>query len=324
MAEGVYVFKENGKEIFRSKNLITTRGSEIITSYLCGLNVQWAGAVAVGCGTSSATAIDSMLNFEYSRTPISSISPSYSYDSTKGHNRITAKFLLSQDDVCDIYEVGLYPDTSNVAAGVGQGQLLSSLSSSEPIYTFASTTGSTGPAAAVIYSGSYDETINRIGTNSIKMTTTLAASYKNTFRHSGINLDLSDYSVADTITLAGIKDTGTITKFTVRFVTDDSNYYDYIIPTITDVFDTTYKIKSYTKGLWTAYGSPSWSNITAIDFLVESASAASVILDGIRINDVDTVNPNYALISRSVLSTPIIKSAGTDMEIEYYLNLDKS
>ena len=56
--------------------------------------------------------------------------------------------------------------------------------------------------------------------------------------------------------------------------------------------------------------------------ITASAGNTTVYLDAIRINDEDTFDPGYGLISRSVLSTPLIKKAGRPVDIEYKLQLD--
>jgi hypothetical protein len=44
-------------------------------------------------------------------------------------------------------------------------------------------------------------------------------------------------------------------------------------------------------------------------------------MDGIRINDEDTFDPSYGLVSRSALTTPLNKLAGRQVDVEYRLDL---
>jgi hypothetical protein len=44
-------------------------------------------------------------------------------------------------------------------------------------------------------------------------------------------------------------------------------------------------------------------------------------MEGFRINDEDTFDPNFGLISRSVLGSEITKTAGRAIDIEYKLSL---
>ena len=70
-------------------------------------------------------------------------------------------------------------------------------------------------------------------------------------------------------------------------------------------------------------GTPDASSITsiAIGAKAKSSGATSVLLDGLRVNDEDTFNTNYGLISRSVLDTPIQKQYGVQTDIEYRIGL---
>ena len=53
----------------------------------------------------------------------------------------------------------------------------------------------------------------------------------------------------------------------------------------------------------------------------KSSGATNVLLDGLRLNDEDKYNTQYGLISRSVLTEPIVKTLGVEMDIEYKINL---
>jgi hypothetical protein len=70
-------------------------------------------------------------------------------------------------------------------------------------------------------------------------------------------------------------------------------------------------------------GTPDASEIATIGIEVTRTSAASdaiIYLDGLRINDEDTFDPTFGLISRSVLSA-ITKVAGRPLDIEYKISL---
>ena len=47
-----------------------------------------------------------------------------------------------------------------------------------------------------------------------------------------------------------------------------------------------------------------------------------MLFDGLRINDEDAFRTDYGLISRSVLSTPIVKTLGKQMVIEYRIGIN--
>ena len=68
--QGTYVFKQNGIEIGRSKNIITDSGKQMIMQYLCGLRQDWAADMSIGVLQGQALASDSQLNFEVGRYPV--------------------------------------------------------------------------------------------------------------------------------------------------------------------------------------------------------------------------------------------------------------
>jgi hypothetical protein len=79
-----------------------------------------------------------------------------------------------------------------------------------------------------------------------------------------------------------------------------------------------YQILSCAKDEILATGTPSWANINKISITMTSVG---LVLDGIKFDDTDNVDINYGLISRTALATPIQKSAGEPITIEYYLVL---
>jgi hypothetical protein len=107
----------------------------------------------------------------------------------------------------------------------------------------------------------------------------------------------------------------------------DSNNNYYEIRYAGDV-STGDKIKSLTlNNLYSSgYGSglPDQTSIVKIGVGVKakSSGATTVLFDGLRINDEDAFRTDYGLISRSVLTTPIVKTFGKQMVIEYRIGLD--
>jgi hypothetical protein len=81
---------------------------------------------------------------------------------------------------------------------------------------------------------------------------------------------------------------------------------------------TGYQILSCAKDEILATGTPSWENINKVSITMTSTG---LVLDGIKFDDTDNVDVNYGLVSRTALATPIQKSAGEPITIEYYLVL---
>jgi len=111
----------------------------------------------------------------------------------------------------------------------------------------------------------------------------------------------------------------------VRFYSSPTNYKEIrfagatsighkIIPKqLSDLFNSSFSSSGVTD----------FANITKIEVgaKAKSSGATTVLLDGLRINDDYKYNTQYGLISRSVLSQPIVKTLGVEMDIEYKINL---
>ena len=107
----------------------------------------------------------------------------------------------------------------------------------------------------------------------------------------------------------------------------DSNNNYYEIRYAGDLTTTGDKIKSLTlNNLYSSgygLGSPDQTSIVKIGVGVKAkaSGASTVLFDGLRINDEDAFRTDYGLISRSVLTTPIVKTLGKQMVIEYRVGL---
>jgi len=55
--------------------------------------------------------------------------------------------------------------------------------------------------------------------------------------------------------------------------------------------------------------------------ITPTTSATSVSMDGLRINDEDTFDPDYGLIARSILDSTMVKVIGREAAIEFKLDL---
>ena len=63
-------------------------------------------------------------------------------------------------------------------------------------------------------------------------------------------------------------------------------------------------------------------SVVKLGIVVTPTSAqTSVSMDGLRINDEDTFDPEYGLIARSILDSTMIKVIGREASIEFKLDL---
>jgi hypothetical protein len=309
---GEYVFYEDGQEICRSKNLLTKFGKRYITQYLAGQENSSAKDISIGVGSTAATVNDTQLGFEFYKSPVTMNSIDIQTNPSTGTTTygVVHKTTLPVDIAGTINEVGLFPSVS--------------LSSTDYASNFISTfednqswTDSSGIVAPVITSPS-----PRIGTSYLQMTAPLsqAKDYYYNF-----NFDVSGYSALDSLTLAYYQSDLNLDYVYVRMYDSVDRYYEI---RYTGSSSIGYKINSLTlNNLYSSgYGSgaPDQTDIVKISVGVKakSSGSSSVLFDGLRINDEDSFRADYGLISRSVLATPIVKSIGKQMVIEYRIGLN--
>ena len=110
MLKGTYVFKENGLEVGRSENIITTNGKTAILQYLSGSLSEWASQLAVGAMSSTPALTDLALNFEIARSAVTL--KSFKVGTP---NLLVVKGTLDASVAANIYEVGVFSsNTSNI------------------------------------------------------------------------------------------------------------------------------------------------------------------------------------------------------------------
>lgn len=263
--------------------MITTQGKSVIFRYLAGNLPRIAESIAVGIGSSAENVNDTTLDFEVDRVPVSLVSADIIND------KIIFKGTIPQEYVGTIYEVGLWYGMPPQTAG-----------GSTIIVSFDSLDEAWTPAT-------WNTALARIGTDALQV----AGGSSSTL--TDIALDLSVYSDADFMSVAYNADAA-INNIVIRFSTDTSNYYEYSF-----VAATGYEIKTMGKAAFTATGAPDWENITSIT--VSATGTGNAVFDGIRAEDADTISTDYALVARSVLVSPKVKTSDTEMDIEYALEI---
>lgn len=262
--------------------MITTQGKSIIFRYLAGNLPRIAESIAIGIGDSAENVNDTILDFEAERVSVTLVSADIVND------KLVFKGTIPQEFVGTIYEVGLWYGNPQTFGG------------STTIVSFDSATEAWS-------SPTWNTALARIGIDALQV----AGGASSTL--TDIALDLSVFSDADFMSLAYNADAA-ITNIVLRFSTDVSNYYEYSFAAATG-----YEIKEIGKSLFTATGAPDWADITSIT--VSATGTGNAVFDGIRAEDADTISTDYALVARSVLSVPKVKSSDTEMDIEYALEI---
>lgn len=264
--------------------MITTQGKSVIFRYLAGNLPRIAESIAVGIGNSAESVNSTTLDFETNRIPVTLVSADIVND------KIIFKGTIPQEYVGTIYEVALwYGNPAQTAGG------------STVIVDFDSDTEEWSTPT-------WNTALARIGTDALQVAGGASSTLTDIF------LDLSVFSDADYMSLAYNADAA-INNVVLRFSTDVSNYYEYSFAAATG-----YEIKKMGKAAFTATGTPDWANITSIT--VSATGTGNAVFDGIRAEDADTISTDYALVARSVLVSPKVKTSDTEMDIEYALEIN--
>jgi len=305
MLKGTYIYYENGQEVYRSENVITKYGKRFLTSFLAGRDSFSSKSMAFGIDSTAALDTNTRLGFEFYRTPVLFGSTDIQTLNDATTYSIVYKATIPQDVAGYITEVGLYPEYKE------------SLSSydSKFIADFDNQLDWTNAPSITTTSARVGQYLLNMSSNG-----TSAKEYKTNVQA----IDLSGYSVNDTLKLAYVKNDANLQNIIIKFYSSSVDYYSV---TVTPASGTGYKISSditlnnLFSNASTLNVDPSNINQIGVTITPVSGQSTSVGLDGLRINDEDTFDPNFGLISRSVLTTPLVKLAGRQVDVEYRLDL---
>jgi hypothetical protein len=305
MLKGTYIYYENGQEVYRSENVITKYGKRFLTNFLAGRDSFSSKSMAFGIDSTSALDTDTRLGFEFYKTPVLFGSTDIQTLNDITTYSIVYKATIPQDVAGYITEVGLYPEYKE------------SLSSydSKFIADFDNQLDWTNTPLITTTSARVGQYLLNMSSNG-----TSAKEYKTNVQA----IDLSGYSVNDTLKLAYVKNDVNLQNIIIKFYSSPLDYYSV---TVSPESGTGYKISSdipldnLFSNSSTLNVDPSNINQIGITITPVSGQSTSAGLDALRINDEDTFDPNFGLISRSVLSTPLVKLAGRQVDVEYRLDL---
>lgn len=281
--------------------MISNAGKTHIKRYMAGHVPAIAQAIAFGLGSKSEDVDDTALQFEISRVNI--VLTSYDFIADK----VVFKAVLPDDLAAKIYEVAIFSQFENPIAGNFGSKVLASFDSDSETWADSSS------GLPVTYSTA----AARIGGDSLSHTPAASGTVASVLND--VLYDLSGNSGADKISLAYNVGNANAASVAIRFRTDASNYYSFTVAAPA----AGYRVDTFLKGNAVVTGSPSWADITAIEVVTvaKSTGAASVDFDGIRIEDTDTLNPEYVMVARELLALPYIKEEGKLQEIEFSLNV---
>ena len=298
MIKGTYIFYEDGKEIYRSPNVITKFGKRFFTNFIAGNASTFDKDLAIGIDGTAATVDNTRLGFEFYRTPVYLSSTDIQTVSSTTTYAVVYKATLPQDISGVISEVGLYPSTRTSLNNFDSKFLTDFSSALDWI-------DASGFHPVTVFQNA------KIGDSLLKLSTDQYTS--------SASLDFSGYSSLDTFRISYYCNNTSAGTIKIRLYSSDTDYYEYSFNVSNTVG---YKISndiSMSNLLTVGGGSPDSSQIIKIG--ISKTGSTDVDVDAIRINDEDTFDPIFGLISRSVLSPVVTKSAGRQIDIEYRLDL---
>jgi hypothetical protein len=296
--------------------MITKFGKRFLTNYLAG-NVSFSEkelALGIGNTTPNVDGNDTRLQFEFYRVPVKISSIDIS--EVDGSFVYKAVFVatIPQDVSGVISEVGLFP-SSRTSINNFDSKFISSF---ENNVLWEDSSGSN--PSIELNSPTF---LSKIGENMvlIQSPSSTAKEYKTATG----TINLSGYSVNDSLSIAYKKSDANLSKIRVKLYSSGTEYCYVDFTPESGTGDRIQSVSLSTLFSNTSTTPPDFTNITnlGIEVTANSSGTTSVYFDGIRINDEDTFDPTYGMISRSVLTggNIITKTSGRQVDIEYKLQL---
>ena len=300
--------------------MITRFGKRFLTNYLAGNADFGQKELAFGIGSSAASEDNTRLNFEFYRVPVTigsiditntgtNESPVYVY-------KAVYQATIPQDVAGVISEIALYP-ASRTSRNNFDSNFLTQFDNN-----LLWTDSNNGNPQLQINTS---ELVSKIGENMVYVQTSASTAKEYTTPLG--SLDLSGYSVNDSIAIAYKKADNNVSRIRLKFYSSTTQYC-FVDFTPEAMGATPDKIQSTTlNNLFsnTSATPPDFKNIIklGLEVTANSSGTTTVYFDGIRINDEDTFDANYGMISRSVLTggNIVTKTSGRQVDIEYKLQL---
>lgn len=309
MIKGTYIYYQDGVEIYRSSNVVTKFGKRFLTNFIAGRSSFNEKSIAIGIDGTPATENDTRLGLEFYRTPVEFGSTDINTVDGVSTYSVIYKATLPQSLAGVVHEVGLYPQNT-ISLNNYDSKFLAGFDSQLDWYDSSQS------------SPEYVAENSRVGENVLEF---LSGNDESKEYFSNINsLDLSGYSINDTIKFSYYQNDTNLSSIKIKLYSSNSDYYLASVATGSEIG---YQISDdipMSEFLNNPVGNPNVSDITkiGIEIFPTSGEQTSIGADALRINDEDTFNPIYGIISRSVLNTPLNKLAGRQVDIEYRLDLD--
>jgi hypothetical protein len=271
--------------------MITKFGKRFLTNQMAGNIANLNKDIAIGIDYTADTENDTRLGFEFYRVPVSFGTTDIQTVEGSTTYSVIFKATIPQDVEGHINEIGLYPSTRSSINNFDSKFITD-------FATYTEWTDSDGFKSDYLTDG------QRIGNNILIMQSD--ADSPNEYIQNTVNLDLSGYSVNDSLRLAYYKQDENLESITIRFYSSDTEYFEKVI---TPASGTGNKLTADIPMSDIFNGAtvvaPDKSSIIKIGITITPSGSETTYVgfDGLRINDEDTFDPIFGLIGRSVVST---------------------
>lgn len=291
----MYRFYQNGQLLATCPNVVTDEGKRLIMRYLAGQAKAIGGSIGVGTGSAAVATSDSRLTHEFDRATIYLTSPDYL------NKKIIYKGSINERTVGSIHEVGLFSAELPSVGGGSPSRALASFERDLEAWT----------------GGTYASGNHRIGFEALRLAPAASGSVSSVLP---VSLDLAGYSNSDVFSVAVHNLNANTSSLSLRFRgTDDLTHYAF---TTTAAVPVGYTVFNFAKSSFVKTGAVDWSLINSIQLTVNAGAggAAQVDWDGIRVEST-ALDEDNVLVSHALLTTPISKTEGVAMDIEYALEV---
>jgi hypothetical protein len=293
--KGTYVFKQNGVEIGRSENIITSSGRKMILQYLAGTRTNWASDMAIGAIQGTPNASDIELNFETLRFPVNL--KTFAQASASHPDLIIVRATVPASVYANIYEIGLFADTKNSNAEIRNDAIL---------VDFANITNwivNNGEVNVTEFIPQADNS-PRIGQYSVQLMPN--TSYSN----SSYSFSLQNYGEIDTLKILAHNAVAGNLTITMTDVSGVTTSFTYSLSTNPDYHILSVPFNSTDKYL---------NTISKVEFTTDND--ASIVIDCVKASTTAELSVDDYIVSKSYLSVPIGKDHNIPLDIEYYVEL---
>jgi len=303
--KGTYVFSQNGKEIGRSDNLITTNGRKVLLQYLSGTRSDWAADMCIGALNTSVNALDVGLNYETGRFPVTL--KTYQSATTTNPDLIIVRATLPASLYANIYEIGLYPESKVTNVASRSNNIITDFSDlTNWVAGISDNTQSITNQGTVFITGyiAQGTASPRIGGFSVDI------SPNTTYQNNTFNINFLGYSAVDTLDLLVYNTVAGNLTLTLQDSVGNSYVFNYTLTTNTGYQSISANFPS------NIFFTNQISSIT-----ITTDTTAALTLDAIKASVTQELTSEDYIISKSLLSNPIAKIYGTPLDIDYYVQV---